>query len=74
MGIIEIRQAMHEVNKINEMLTNVFRTPIKKFKVTVLSQKCVQYIETLKCNFFYIKLINYFLFKSLSSTLRHLLT
>jgi hypothetical protein len=39
MCIIEIRQAMQEVNKIKEMLINVFKTPIKKFKVMVLSHK-----------------------------------
>lgn len=37
MGIIEIRQAKHEENKIKEMLTNFFRILIKTIKVTMLS-------------------------------------
>jgi len=45
------------------MLTGALKALDKKFKVEGLSWKLyIQHIETLKNNFFYKKLINYFLF------------
>jgi len=45
------------------MLTSALRAFDKKFKIeTLFCDFCIQYIETSKSNFFYIKVINCFQF------------
>jgi hypothetical protein len=60
---------------IREMLTSVLRALDKKLKVVILSWKlCIQLIEIVKSNFFYMKFHNYFLFNSLTIDLRTLVS